>query len=60
MTLQQMKWAEQHDWFWSAGAYPCGHRTVWVVRVRPDTDEPYDPNLHVFKDYQKLREWAGY
>ncbi len=60
MTKQQAAWAETHDWFVSAGAYPNGGRTEWVIRVRPDVGEKYDPNKHVFKDYHKLRAWAGY
>jgi hypothetical protein len=51
-----MQWAEQHDWFVSAGGIK--HKPFsWVVKVRPSFEGDTET---VFKDYQKLRNWAGY
>jgi hypothetical protein len=56
MTRQQAAWAEQHDWFISAGAVR-GKPLSWVVHVRPSFEG--DTQVY-FKDYQELRNWAGY
>jgi hypothetical protein len=57
MTKRQAAWAEQHDWFVSAGGVK-GMPQLWTVQVRcyDDVAEPFK----IFRDYQELRAWAGY
>lgn len=59
MTAQQIKWAEQHDWFVKVGRYHVVGRESLVtgVLVKHDTIEG---ETLIFTDYQALREWAGY
>lgn len=49
MTYRHIKWARQHDWFISAH-----NGIVWVKSMRPEG------GIVPFRNYEKLRVWAGY
>lgn len=53
MTMQEVKWAQQHDWFKSYYKNEAGTYSVWVVEG--DKVHPWP-----FTKYTELRNWAGY
>lgn len=57
MTRQEVKWAEQHDWFLSAGGTKIHGVVNMYVQVRDDTQHNA---VLIFDSYKKLRAWAGY
>lgn len=53
MTLAQVRWAEQHDWFHSYQRRGAGYQVLVCEAGSAPRSEP-------FTDYQELRAWAGY
>lgn len=54
MTLSQIGWASEHDWF--VRVSEDGKGVVVVERFH--TGEP--DSIRTFHDFAVLREWAGY
>lgn len=55
MTLKQVRWAEQHDWY--RYSYLDEATNDWFVKVRPSFEGDTETE---FNSYQALRNWAGY
>jgi hypothetical protein len=53
MTMQEVKWAQQHDWFKSYYKNDHGTYSVWVTENNKVHPWP-------FTKYDELRAWAGY
>lgn len=56
LTAQQVRWAQQHDWYRGAER-TSAEGLLYRVWCRPDDCSSTRPS---FTDYQELREWAGY
>jgi hypothetical protein len=50
MTLEQIKWCKNHDWF--LGEFRNGVK-VWDVSKDSES-------IRFFNDYKEVRRWAGY
>ena len=55
MTLRQIQWAMQHDWF--SYASTCSVTGLRIVNVRCDDVKG---QVVKFMDFKKLCDWAGY
>lgn len=53
MNEQQVKWAQQHDWFFDSVEVEKG---LFKVRVESEWSE----EVLEFACFRELREWAGY
>lgn len=55
ITLQQVYWAMEHDWYYYTGTRQCdGVNVVYVY------DDFVKGSTLSFTDYDELRAWAGY
>lgn len=55
ITLQQVYWAMEHDWFYYSGTCSLsGAITIYVY------DDMQVGASKAFTDYNELRIWAGY
>lgn len=53
MTKQHVRWAQSHDWY-------RGYREIGNL-ITPEYEiQVSDGTLIWFRDYQELRDWAGY
>lgn len=55
LSVEQIKWASQHDWFRVSCMDENGS---YGVEVR--NDNPADPDPVRFFDFVELKAWAGY
>ena len=56
MTLQQIVWASEHDWFIKIqGDLIKGGPRVVIVK-----DDMIEGNTLGFTDFDELKQWAGY
>ena len=53
MDMQQVMWAQQHDWY--RDYHHNGTHYVVVVR-----DDELPQRSRVFDNFKQLRDWAGY
>ncbi len=55
MTLSQVAWAMEHDWYYYTGTCSVtGKRTVYVW------DVAVSGGVIPFNNFKALRKWAGY
>lgn len=61
MTLSQVRWAKQHDWFRFESTDVLSGWWVHVQTYVYDsiTEEFYE-ETKAFKDFKELKIWAGY
>lgn len=62
LTKNQVKWASQHDWFMSHGIIQTNGTVEWVEVIERTTDVHGlgETLYHTFRDFQELKQWAGY
>lgn len=60
MNTKQMKEAAQHDWFMDAFQVELGVWEIDVAQITKDKDGNSDLDCRTFKDFDCLRQWAGY
>ena len=55
MTIRQIQWAMQHDWYYYTGTNSVTGEDI--VHVRCDMVEG---RILDFTNFKELKEWAGY
>ncbi len=69
MTLNQVRWAEKHDWYVSSCKGSCGYTVEVIEHVRltggtvvdlPISVGHYKTMTYTFYNYDDLKRWAGY
>lgn len=60
MTMQQVRWAAQHDWFIASQGEPFTGMSVVVDDSYTDRDGIVHVQSAIFDSFQALRAWAGY
>ena len=57
MTDKQIRWAKQHDWFVAVCA---DGESILAVDIQYHRDGTVTTDSVAFRDFYKLRNWAGY
>ena len=60
MTVSQVRWASQHDWFLSSKATSTGFKVTVEDFVYRVTTGQYESAKTIFTDINELKAWAGY
>lgn len=60
ITMAQIRWAKEHDWFHSADYNYRENRSVVRVIDWVQNGTQFYKKVRSFTDYGELREWAGY
>lgn len=55
MTRQQIEWAGQHDWFLKES-----FTGILVKSTDITSNGEYETTIREFKDFNRLKDWAGY